>query len=182
MKPMDRERRLEGGSIYLRPITAQDTELVLSWRNSRRVVENFIYREHISRQEHMSWLENKVFAGKVHQFVICGASDDTPFGSVYLQNFDEANNKAEWGLFLGGEAPQGKGVGTQTGFLILDYAFGELGLHKLCSRVLARNKPCIRMNEKLGYRQEAYLKEELLIDGKYEDLICYGTLKGEIRR
>lgn len=181
MKPVDRDFRLKDDSIYLRPITADDTGLVLGWRNSPEIVNNFIYRKQISVAEHMDWLENKVQKGLVHQFVICAADTGTPLGSVYIQNFDEDNRRAEWGLFLGTEGAHGRGVGTRTGNIIIDYAFGMLDLHKMTSRVLACNKPCIRMNEKLGYRQEAYLREELFIDGKYEDLILYGALKGDVR-
>lgn len=180
MKPMDKALRIEGETIYLRPITAEDTENVLRWRNSPEVVDNFIYKKRITVQEHMNWLENKVFTGDVHQFVICRIEDDAPIGSVYLQNFDEENNKAEWGLFLNADETRSKGVGTQVGKLILDYAFYQLKLHKLHSRVLAHNKPCIRMNEKLRFRQEAYLREDLFLDGKYEDLILYGALKGDM--
>lgn len=182
MKPMDKDLIIRGRTIYLRPITVEDTGLVLSWRNSQEVVENFIYRKYITVEEHTSWLENKVFTGQVHQFVICDNESGTPLGSAYIQNIDEENHRAEWGLFLGSEGTYGRGVGTQTGLLILNYAFEDLGLHKLTSRVLAHNKPCIRMNEKIGYRQEAYLRDELYIDGKYEDLIYYGTVKGEIRQ
>ena len=98
MKPVDSSFRIRGEKIYLRPITAEDTERVLAWRNAPDVVKNFIYREKISREEHMDWLENKVFRGAVHQFVICAAADDTPLGSVYIQNFDEVHRRAEWGL------------------------------------------------------------------------------------
>ena len=70
MKPVDSSFRIRGEKIYLRPITAEDTERVLAWRNAPDVVRNFIYREKISREEHMDWLENKVFRGAVHQFVM----------------------------------------------------------------------------------------------------------------
>lgn len=182
MKPMDKNMRLEGKTVYLRPITREDTDAVLSWRNSKEVVDNFIYRKHISKEEHMDWLENKVFKGSVHQFIICAIEDDEPLGSAYMQHFDEEGKKAEWGLFLNASRAHGRGVGTETGNLILEYAFDRLGLHKLTSRVLACNKPCVRMNEKLCFKQEAYLREELLINGKYEDLILYGALKGDMRK
>ncbi len=181
MKPVDKDFVIKGETVYLRPITEADTQLVLGWRNAPDVVENFLYRKEITVQEHLSWLENKVFTGQVHQFVICDIEDDTPIGSVYLQNFDEDNHKAEWGLFLDANGTRSKGVGTQVGNLILDYAFHDLKLHKLHSRVLAYNKPCVRMNEKLGFRQEAYLRDELLLNGKYEDLILYGALEGDKR-
>ena len=109
MKPVDKDFIIKGEHIYLRPITQADTELVLRWRNAPEVVENFLYRKEITAQEHQSWLENKVFTGQVHQFVIMDAADDTPLGSVYLQNFDEENNKAEWGLFLDGDKTRGRG-------------------------------------------------------------------------
>lgn len=181
MKPMDKELRIEGKKVYLRPITKEDTENVVRWRNLPEVVNNFIYRKHISAQEHMNWLENKVFTGGVHQFVICDRNDNTMLGSVYLQNFDEENNRAEWGIFLNTEKSHGKGVGTEAGSLILQYAFEQLGMHKVMSKVLASNEISIRMNERIGYRQEAYLREELLINGKYEDLILFGAIKGDMR-
>lgn len=181
MKPVDKDLIIKGKNVYLRPITEADTELVLGWRNAPDVVENFLYRKKITVEEHQSWLKNKVFTGQVHQFVICNIENGAPLGSVYLQNFDEANNKAEWGLFLDADGTRSKGIGTEVGNLILDYAFLQLKLHKLHSRVLAFNKPCVRMNEKLGFRQEAYLRDEFLLNGKYEDLILYGALEGDIR-
>lgn len=176
MKPLDDAMRIEGETVSLRPITAKDTEVVLSWRNSPEVVNNFIYRKHISVQEHMNWLENKVFAGEVHQFIICAKTDGVPLGSIYLQNFDEENNKAEEGIFLGANTAYGKGIGTQAAKLMLNYAFAVLGLHKVIARVLAYNKASIRMHEKVGYTQEAYFKEELFLDGRYEDLIFFGAI------
>jgi RimJ/RimL family protein N-acetyltransferase len=100
-------------------------------------------------------------------------------GSIYLQNFEEENKKAEWGIYIGEEQAYGKGVGTEAARLVLKYAFEDLGMHKVVSRVLAFNKASIRMNEKAGYVREAYLKDELFIDGKYEDLVLFGAINGQ---
>ncbi len=182
MRPMDKGLFLiEGKQVYLRPITVEDTDMVLSWRNSKRVVENFIYRKPISRQEHLSWLENKVFKGAVHQFVVCTRDGDTACGSVYLQNFDEERKEAESGIFMGNTALLGKGLGTEAYRLLARYGFDDLGLEAICARVLAGNTASRRLHEKLGYRQEAYLRDELLIEGRYEDLIRYIVVKGDLR-
>jgi RimJ/RimL family protein N-acetyltransferase len=167
---------IKGEQVYLRPITIEDTDLAVKWRNEKVVVENFIYRQPVSRADHLNWLEKKVFKGLVHQFIICMNTDGFPVGSIYLQNFEEDNKKAEWGIYIGEERAYGKGVGTEAARLILDYAFENLGMHKVVSRVLAYNKASIRMNEKAGYVKEAYLKDELFIDGKYEDLILFGAI------
>ena len=71
MKPVDKDLIIKGENIYLRPITGEDTEQVLRWRNAPDVVENFLYRKKITVEEHQNWLKNKVFTGAVHQFVIC---------------------------------------------------------------------------------------------------------------
>lgn len=176
---MDKQLRIEGEKAYLRPITKEDTENVLKWRNSPEVVNNFIYRRPITVQEHMSWLENKVFTGGVHQFIICAKTNGAPLGSIYLQSFDEENNKAEEGIFLGADTAYGRGIGSEAARLMLHYAFAALGLHKVTARVLAYNKASIRMHEKVGYIQEAYFKEELFLDGRYQDLIFFGAINSK---
>lgn len=180
MENIKMTREVKGGNtVYLRPISAKDTEMVVAWRNKKEIVENFIYRKYISPKEHTEWLENKVYTGLVHQFVICMKADDRPVGSVYLQHIDMDNRKAESGIFIGDESAKGKGVGTESLCLIKDYAFHELGLHKLSARVLAYNEASIRLHEKSGYRKEAYLKDELFIDGKYEDLLLFGAISAD---
>lgn len=177
MKEMCKNLKIVGENVYLRPITIEDTDFVLEWRNSKKVVDNFIYRKEITREEHIKWIENKVNKGLVHQFIVCELDSDTPVGVVYLQNFEEENRKAESGIFLGDI--YGKGLGTQAYKLLTDYAFKNLGMHKVVAKVLAKNTASVRMNEKAGYKQEAYLKDELFLDGKYEDLILFGAINND---
>lgn len=176
MEPMKKNFVLRGQQIYLRPITADDSEMVVRWRNKPAVVENFIYRKPVSIMEHESWLANKVFKGLVHQFVVCENEKDIPLGSVYLQNFEEEHRRAESGIYLGEDRAYGRGIGTEAVRLMAEYAFGELGMHKLTARVLAYNTASRRLHEKAGYVQEAYLKEELFLEGQYEDLVLFGAL------
>lgn len=178
MKPVGRDYRIYGERIYLRPITEADTDMVLEWRNSRAVVENFIYRKPVTRDGHLNWLKNKVDKGLVHQFIICDNVEDTPYGCVYLQNFDEENNKAESGIFLG-NTNRRSGIGTEAESLILEYCFDKLELHKVTARVLSYNEASLRLHEKAGYKKEAYLKDELYIDGKYVDLVLYGIVNSD---
>lgn len=176
MEPVKKDLIIRGQQVYLRPITLEDTDMVVRWRNGKTVVENFIYRKPVSKEEHLNWMKNKVDTGRVHQFVICRNEDDMPVGSIYLQNFEEENKKGEWGIFLGEKEAYGKGIGTEAAKLILAYGHETLGLHKVISKVLAYNRASVRMNEKAGYTQEAYLRDELFLDGKYEDLILFGAI------
>lgn len=177
MEQVKQDLRLVGTQIYLRPITVEDTDMVLKWRNDPQVVKNFIYRKPISREEHLNWIHEKVEKGLVIQFIVCDKENDKPLGCVYLQNFDTVCNKAEWGIFYGNEGAKGKGIGTESGKLLMHFAFHELKLHKVMGRVLAYNKASIRVHEKMGGIHEAYLKDELYLDGEYVDEIFFGFTK-----
>lgn len=176
MEQVQKDLRIEGSQIYLRPITIEDTDHVVRWRNDKKIAENFIYRKNISKEEHLSWFHNKVETGQVIQFIICDMQTDKPLGSIYLQNFKETSRQAEEGIFLGEEEAYGRGIGTEAAKLMLEYAFSTLKLHKLTARVLSYNQGSRKMHEKAGYRKESYLKDELFLDGKYEDLIFYGAI------
>ena len=52
-------------------------------------------------------------------------------------------------------------------------------MHKVVARVLAGNTASVRLHEKSGYKQEAYLRDELFLDGKYEDLILFGAINND---
>lgn len=176
MEQVQKDLRIRGSQIYLRPITIEDTDNVVRWRNDKKIVENFIYRKKISREEHLNWLQNKVETGQVIQFIICDLQTDKPLGSIYLQNFNETTRQAEEGIFLGEDEAYGRGIGTEAAKLMLEYAFTTLKLHKLTARVLSYNQGSRKMHEKAGYQKESYLKDELFLDGKYEDLIFYGAI------
>lgn len=176
MRPIDKSLRIEGNQIYLRPITLDDTDMVVKWRNSPEVMKNFIFRTPLTRKMHIDWFHNKIEQGLVYQFIICDKSTNQPLGSVYLQNFEEQHYRAEEGIFLGEEAAHGKGIGTEAAKLLIKYAFEVLGLHKLTARVLAYNLASAKMHERAGYIKESYLKDELFLDGRFEDLVFYGII------
>lgn len=182
MQPVKKELRIKGEQIYLRPITDEDTEQVVSWRNQKDVVENFIYRKPLSVKEHEQWLRNKVDVGLVHQFIICMNEDNRAIGSVYLQKFEEEHKKAESGIFIGDTSVRGRGVGTEAVKLLAEYGFRVLGMHKIVARVLAYNKASAKLHEKAGYVQEAYLREELFIEGRYEDLLMFGIISPDTKK
>lgn len=165
--------RLRGKQIYLRPITTaiEDTKNIIRWRNSEVVRPYFLYQEPFTVEGHEKWLENVILPEKGHQFIVCKTEDDTPIGSTYFRDIDLKNKKAECGLFLGEETEKGKGIGKEIYQLLLEFGFHQLKLHKISARILADNKASLQCHLKSGFVQEGYFKDEVLIDGKFRDLI-----------
>lgn len=170
----------EGAGIYLRLMTSEDTDLIVSWRNSDSVRRNFIYQELFTRESHENWIRTKVETGQVVQMIICDSATDTPLGSVYIRDIDRQHGKAEYGIFIGEEAARGRGVGTATARLMLRYCFEEEMLHRVYLRVLAGNESAMRSYEKAGFQVEGILRDDVCINGEYRDVIWMAIVKETI--
>ena len=162
--------------IYLRPMTHEDTDLIVTWRNSNEVRKKFIYQDLFTREGHESWIKNMVETGKVIQMIICSLVGDKPLGSVYIRDIDRQHCKAEYGIFIGERSARGRGVGTAAARLMLDYCFREEKLHRIYLRVFASNEQAVRSYEKAGFIREGLLREDVCIDGQYRDIVWMAAL------
>ncbi len=166
----------EGAGIFLRPMTYEDTDLIIGWRNSEEVRRNFIYRKPFTREGHENWIRTMIETGRAVQMVICSIPSGRPLGSVYIRDIDREHNKAEYGIFIGESQDRGRGMGTAAAKLMLRYCFREEKLHRVYLRALAGNDRAVRSYEKAGFKKEALLKDDVLIDGKYCDIIWMAAI------
>lgn len=165
--------------IFLKSITAEDTENIIRWRNKESVRKNFLDQRPFTVQGHTNWLNNMVNTGKVAQFIIYDKAEHLPVGSAFLRDIDYIDKKAEYGIFIGEDTARGKGIGTDAAKAIVQYGFSRLKLHKIFLRVLSENKGAIKSYQKAGFTQEAYLKDEVFINGEYRDIILMAVINSE---
>lgn len=176
------ELRIQGKKLYLRFMTIEDTDRIVTWRNNPRVRDHFIYRKPFTREGHLAWIESKVNTGEVIQFIICEEGTDRPVGSVYFRDIDREHRSAEYGIFIGEDDAVGRGIGSEVCVLACGYGFAVEKWHKIRLRVFPDNKAAIRSYEKAGFEREACLKEEVFVDGVYRDVILMGLINPEERR
>lgn len=185
---------IRGDGIYLRKITAEDTGNIVRWRNSDNVRKFFIDQRLFTNESHMYWLENYVMTGKADQLIICIAPADVPenagadlkdyipVGSVYIRDISREHRKAEYGIFIGEEAARGRGIGTKTAKLMVRYCFEQLHLHRIFLRVHADNTAAIKSYENAGFEKEAYLRDDVFVNGSYKDIVLMGILNPSERK
>lgn len=170
---------MEDGRIYLRLMTREDTDNIIKWRNRDEVRSQFIYQKLFTKESHEKWIETMVETGKVVQMIIVLCDGDRPIGSVYVRDIDMEHKKAEYGVFIGETDCLGKGYGTEAAELMREYAFEFLGLHKLMLRVYADNERAIKSYKKAGFVKEAYLKDDVFVQGKYRDIVLMAVFNEE---
>lgn len=162
---------IEDVKIRLRPISLDDTKLIVKWRNMPSVKNNFIFRDVFTEEMHINWMKTKVAYGEVIQYIIEEKETNRPIGSVYLRDIDKNHNSAEYGIFIGEEDSRGKGYGTKAAEIFVNHMFEKLKLHRIFLRVLAGNDSAYRSYEKIGFIKEGIARDMIRVDGKYEDVI-----------
>ncbi len=169
---------IESESVLLRPITLEDTPLIVRWRNTESVRRNFIFREPFTAEMHTRWMQTRVASGEVLQFIIVDRESGQSVGSVYFRDVDKKNRSAEYGIFIGEEAARGKGLGSETARVFTDYGFRELGLHRISLRLLADNTQAEKSYRNAGFEREGLFRDMVLLDGEYRDVLFMAKLSG----
>jgi [ribosomal protein S5]-alanine N-acetyltransferase len=106
------------------------------------------------------------------------ALDADIVGSVSLKNISHTMGYAEIGYGIA-ETHHRKGFATAAVRLLVDKVFTETPLRKLMAFVHDKNQPSCRVLEKLGFRQEGFLREHYIINGKAENEVLYCVLRHE---
>jgi ribosomal-protein-serine acetyltransferase len=99
-------------------------------------------------------------------------------GFVYL---DPTNRRAEIGYWLG-RAFQGRGIMTRACRRLVAYGFESLDLNRVEIRVDVDNRRSRAVPERLGFVQEAVLRESVQDRGQFRDVVMYARLRrdGEV--
>ncbi|MEM0993002.1 MAG: GNAT family protein [Bacteroidota bacterium] len=96
-------------------------------------------------------------------------------GSIGFVRINKAHRKGEIGYWLKADL-QGKGIMTKACRTIIQHAFEELQLHRIEIRALSENLPSRAIPERLGFQQEAILRQDIFQNEKFNDTIIYGLL------
>jgi UDP-4-amino-4,6-dideoxy-N-acetyl-beta-L-altrosamine N-acetyltransferase len=155
-------------------MSEQDLSLVLAWRNHPDIRSLMRSQAVISNEEHLAWFARTSGDSSVHLLIF--EVDDRPLGFAKL-SLIEGSPVAEWGFYAAPDAPRGTGV--QLGVAVLNFAFNELGLHKVCGQVLAFNERSLRFHRKLGFRDEGILRDQYFDGVGYHAVFCFGMMASE---
>lgn len=175
-------------NLYLRPLTLDDTNLIVKWRNDDSVRKNLFTQALITPESHKRYYKEYIDTKRCLQFVFeeiireaNTGNCSVPIGTAYLKNIDNNNQKALMGIFIGEGADRGKGFGKEAVQLVLKYGFERLDLHKIYLQIISNNEIAISLYKGVGFKEEGRLRDDYCRDGKYYDVVQMGILKSEFK-
>lgn len=164
--------------LNLRIFEKSDAETVQALCNNFNIYKSTLYLPYpYSLNDALVWIENhqKNFdEDRSYEFAITDRISGNLYGAISLSNNQKFNN-GEIAYWIG-EEYWGKGYGTEAAKAIIDFAFKEKELHKVFARYFKSNPASGRIMQKVGMVQEGLLKDQVVKDGKYEDLIYFGII------
>jgi len=181
-QPGDRVQFLVGECVYLRPIEPEDLPFIRRWANDPDV------RRLIGEALPMSKAGADEFLERVRQdkervwFVVVLKENDRVIGEAGLLRMFHPWRNTDLSIIIGDKEAWGKGYGTQAILLLLDYAFGYLGFHRVSVGVVGFNERALRFYEKVGFKREGLQRDGYYYDHAFHDFVMMSILEDEFRQ
>lgn len=99
-------------------------------------------------------------------------------GYVAIKDIDWDHEQAELSFWLDA-AHRSKGYVTEAGAAVLELAFGDFGLNRICAYHMRRNPASGRVLSRLGFVSEGCLRQRVKKRGQYEDACVWAKLRQE---
>ncbi|MFH1194958.1 MAG: GNAT family N-acetyltransferase [bacterium] len=115
--------------------------------------------------------------GKEVNWAICLKESGEVVGAIsFILKFE--HEKAEAGYWIG--LPYwNKGYASEALGAVIKYGFDVLRLNKIYAHYFNRNPASGQVMFKNGMHEEGYLRQDIIKDGKYEDIIYCSILRSE---
>ena len=114
------------------------------------------------------------------QLAIVEVESDRMIGDCGLHFRADEPKQMELGITLA-PSHHGRGLAADALSCVLDYAFGELGKHRVSAITDADNLPAAALLRRLGFRQEGHFVEHVWFKGAWGSELLFAMLNREWR-
>lgn len=169
---------IKGELVGLRAIEVADLPLLLQWRNDPGNRKYFREWRELNFQHQMEWFQNHVMGeASPIMFAITSLEDGTLLGCCGLTYIDWVHRSSEISIYIG-MGYLDNAVAPEAIDLMVNYAFGELGLHRLYIRVYDYDEKRHALAREAGFSLEGRLRDAHFCNGKFHDECVYGLIAG----
>ncbi len=167
-----------GRKTRLRAPERDDIDRWLVWFNDPEVTDTLSVYLPFSRG-----MEERFFEAQLDDssqvLLAIETAEGRHIGTLGLHHIDQKNRHAELGISIGEKDCSGKGYGQDAIRTLLEWAFGEMNLHRVYLRVFDYNKRAIACYERCGFQHEGRQREMHFHLGAWHDALFMSVLAGE---
>ena len=179
----DNDIILENAAVLLRPITLTDIENLLHVATQNKDLLQFspvpIYSTELLTKYIERAVENRHNKNR-YTFIVYDKRKNAYAGSTSFLNISNPDNRLEIGATWYGVEFQRTGINRNCKFLLLAYAFDNLGAERVEFKTDERNMASRKAIEKIGGQIEGILRQHtVMYDGFRRNTVCYSILKPE---
>jgi RimJ/RimL family protein N-acetyltransferase len=169
-----------GDQVALGPLRRELLPLYLRWVSDFGVVRSLgMPPRPLTLEAETAWFEQQASKEGEASFTIYERATWRPIGTTGLHQIDHRHQTATFGILIGEADGRGRGYGTETTRLMLDYAFTALGLHNVLLMVFEFNLAGRRAYERAGFREVGRRRQGHRMGGRRWDVIYMDCLASE---
>ena len=109
-------------------------------------------------------------------WAVADAGSDRCLGMVNYHDGHIRHKRVAIGYIIN-PADHRQGIATEAVAAMLGYCFGELGLHRVQAFIQPDNRASRALAEKLGFRREGLLRDNLRVGDTWRDEMLYALLR-----
>jgi RimJ/RimL family protein N-acetyltransferase len=173
---------IEGELVALGPLRRELLPLYQRWINDLGTTRTLdLPPQPMTLEKEQDWYDQNSRAENSVPFTIYERETLRPIGNTGLDGVDHRNRTATFGIVIGESDCRGKGYGTETARLMLDFAFTALGLYNVMLMVFEFNPAGIKAYEKAGFKEIGRRRKSRMMGGKLWDDIYMDCLSSEFQ-
>jgi len=169
-----------GATVVLRELLTSDAASLFALLTTEEV-SRFISPPPTSVEgfeRFIAWTHRQRAAGQYACYAV--TIDGTAIGIFQLRQLEPGFRTAEWGFAIGSEF-WGSGIFKESAFLMLEFAFDTVGVHRLEARAALRNGRGNGALRKMGAVAEGVLRGSFIRNGERHDQMLWTILEDEWR-
>lgn len=168
---------LRGQKVALGPLRRDLVTTYLRWVNDFEVTRHLaLTMRPLTLESEEAWYQRISQSEADLPFTIYELQQLRAIGNAGLHRIDHQHRTAEFGMVIGEKEFWGKGFGTETTRLLLQYAFRNLGLHNVLLQVYAKNEAAVRAYTRAGFRLIGRRREARREGGSPQDVLLMDCL------
>ena len=172
--------------LVLRPLTIDDVDLLWPDISDPEISRHMAWEAHTQKSQTIDFLKNEVARREAAKGITWAVFMDGSFCGIFsliglvLRHRALTYNKAELAYWIS-RRYQRQGIMTEAGRRVLQFAFGELKLHKLVVSHFSDNAASENLIRRLGFRYVGEQREEFQKAGVWHNHKLYELLESEFQ-